>query len=358
MFVIELVRVNCDAKFFLPTNSENSELKEMISKDIAKLRACSFKAAQISGSWSAAQKFRRVGDTKLFLYEHRGHITCSSISLGDLSFKHTTQSDSGILCTNSSHNHNVYLPFFCDNMALLGHYEQLLQIEGALHKDFIRTQLAELKKYMNKENKEPVAHWAKECFYTGAEPNRKGAGMSENVWTKRLVGCIKQDGMEATFTGETSFTSFVDDIFGFPDNHHKNFFPIRGTVGDATILFDVAFVNDGDQDQIVLENGKKAEELGTYPNKLGELYGGMHLYLSQTVIRLLMKGLAMGSSIKANGLYINKGLAAIKCCVEMPIVHGRLIGSNTLHFTIDDYASFSPTGPVICYHLSKLKHSC
>ena len=34
--------------------------------------------------------------------------------------------------------------------------------------------------------------------------------MSENVWTKRLVGCIKQDGMGATFTGETSFTSFVD----------------------------------------------------------------------------------------------------------------------------------------------------
>lgn len=60
-------------------------------------------------------------------------------------------------------------------------------------------------------------------------------------------------------------------------------------------------MNDGDQDlenvdeedEIIFENGKKAEELSTYPNKLGELYGGMHLHMSRLVIRRLMKGLTI-----------------------------------------------------------------
>lgn len=348
MFIIQPATVSCDTKLYIA----NSELKKLIGEDITMLRRCSFK---MSGHWSAAQKFRRVGDTKLFIYEHTGHVPCSNINLGDLSFKHTTQSDPGLLCTDASHNHHIYLPFFCDNVALLAGYEKFLQIEGDPQKEFIKTQLAELRRYMNGEQ---VAHWARESFYTGGKPNRKGAGLSENVWTRRLVGCIKQDGMEATFTAETPFSSFVDDIFEFPDSHHRRFFPIHGTVGDAVLLFDVPLVNDGDQEEKThIENGKKAEELGTYPNKLGELYGGIHLYMSRRIIKGLIKGLAMGSSIKTHGLYVNKGLAAIKCCAEMPIVHAGRRRVERHQFTIDDYGSFCPTGAVICYHLSKLKQS-
>lgn len=63
MFIIESIRVNCDAAFFLPTNAENPELKKRINKDITKLRDCTFE--KMSGHWSAAQKFSRVWNTNI-----------------------------------------------------------------------------------------------------------------------------------------------------------------------------------------------------------------------------------------------------------------------------------------------------
>lgn len=150
--------------------------------------------------------------------------------LTGLSFKHTTtRSDSGPLCINASHNHHVYLPFFCDNGALLMAYGQLLQVEGEPHKDFTETQLSELRKYMNMEE---VGYLLRECFYTGGKPNKKGAGLSENVWSRRLVNRM---GWEPLILLKHGFLHFWT-TFDSPETNYKHFFP-----GVLVMLFSLMF---------------------------------------------------------------------------------------------------------------------
>lgn len=122
------ITVSRDTKFYIA----NSELKKLIGEDITMLRRCSFH--KMSGHWSAAQKFRRVNFSYMSILGMLHAVTLTLVI-----YRHTTQSDPGPLCTDASHNHYIYLPFFCDNVALLAGYERLLQIEGEPHKEFIKT---------------------------------------------------------------------------------------------------------------------------------------------------------------------------------------------------------------------------
>ena len=345
MFITEHAQVNCRSVFFC-LEAASLELKQNIKKDIKELRECTFTKKQ--GHWSAAGNFRRVEGTNLFVYEHTGHVSCSNISLDSLSFKHTAREDPVIECTDIDHNHHIYLPFFNDNIALLKKYEILLQREDEPHTNFLSERLSELKKFLKEEE---VGYLSKAPFFTGGKPDMKGAEMNENVWTRRLVGCVQHNkgAKAATYTAETSFFSFISDIFDNFANKYQDFFPIRGTVGDAIVFFDIPVVTENLD--IVLENGKKAAELNAYPNKLGELYGGMHLHLSRMVIRKLIKKFVTGSSVKCRGLYINKGLAAINCSVEMPIITGS--GSSHVDFIIEDYSASTPDGAILCHSLGQ-----
>lgn len=343
VFIVWTKKVAINSRVYALSSPEDDDLKRAISKDVCSLRLAGFKKS----SWSVAGKFRQVSGQKILLYEHRSHVPCSSIKLSKLPFTFTKMPVTVLECTEQDHNHDVFLPFFCDNLGLLLKYTQLLQATttSTTNRQIIQTRMQELNNFMN------GGATTNQRFHTGGHPNRKGAEMRENDWTKRLVLAMQDHGLKARYTAEESFGAILAGVFTTVDQYLPKCFPLHGTIGDA-VFASTSVVTDEDS-EFIFENGKKSEELGAYPDKLGELFGGMQLLLTIMLIKNLVGNKTMGSSIKVNGLYVNKWLGSIKCSLTMPIITAAS-DARAVELKIDDYNSFVPNGAVLCYHIKAL----
>lgn len=69
-----------------------------------------------------------------------------------------------------------------------------------------------------------------------------------------------------------------------------------------------------------IEVGKKADPLGEYPPKLGQLVAGIQISIVQKCARMFMNGKPIKEELKSSGLYLNKQAAPFAVKMTIPVV--------------------------------------
>lgn len=167
-----------------------------------------------------------------------------------------------------------------------------------------------------------------------------GLDFTENTWTQRLVGSMKRH----LPSHEVRYTA--DEALNFRNVQAKhsllgnsmdiiNCFLFQGSV-DAQINKYIGMQVESESpqedapssgDDGNIEVGKKADPLGEYPPKLGQLVAGIQISIVQKCARMFMNGKPIKEELKSSGLYLNKQAApfavkmTIPVCVQPTLFH-------------------------------------
>ena len=226
--------------------------------------------------------------------------------------------------------------------------------------------LVKLKSLM--ENPDNIDAASDEFSTSGGPIDEKGCLFGEDVWSRRLAGClkcflpknfdvkltcalgIKFKFEQKSYTGVDSSLCECYPFHGSPDLTIKNC---------PVILGDNASVEERDsgeesnrEPECVIENSHQAPQLLSHPTKLGELLSSMHVRLVKKLLkRFIKKSKNEDITLTSRGLFLSKYIGGIIC--EMSIDYKKNEPAP-LNISVDDYGCSVLSPSSLCHHLQRI----
>ena len=350
--------------------------KRKILEDMRLLRKGQFTLNQ-KGTWSTSSGFHQVPNTNVWIFKHGGYARCCSVTYAQLSrsifindkeLDEEPDNEAEDECEQD--DHYTLLPFFCDNRDLFKYYRRQLPPDD--QPSPTRKQIFCKRRYDLSCDKS-----SEDIFYTPGSFFAYGNEYSENDWSKRLSGALRDflaphfQPDEITYSAElamkfkrehTRITGLPREfassyIFhGSPDIIIRNAVIVSSTQHeDSTAGDDSATSEDN-----VIEVKLQVDAQEPTPPHLGELISAMHLKLVQKLLKLVYKdedqitAKLQEDSISTRGLYLNKVTGAILCDVAIPIYNVDADAECLTTVHVRDRTGSYLTPEVLCTYLKNL----
>lgn len=244
-------------------------------------------------------------------------------------------------------------------------YRSLLQDKTTEGKEFLLSSINILDAKIEENKGDDL------CYETGAKGDVVATMRSENSWTKRLVGCLRNILPKLTdrihYTGDDvlEFASIQSKISSLPANL-SGCYPFQGAP-DITIHHSISICNDctsyeenGSSDESgdseIIEHGLSKIPEEQHCPKLGQLVAGMHMILVRKVRKKFLSGKASvkQTSVSTKGIFLNRGFGAMLCTLLIPIGNGATTQTTTPELHIDEkmYGALSPE--TLCCYLTRV----
>ena len=342
-------------------NGSTKGLIELIEKEMMTFNTCKLGNKQ---KYNPNGEFMKLPvEGHVYVYSHGDHSSCSSIhfsTLVECGLKFTLEDATTIpICTTPS-DHIWLTPFFYNNAYTLTKYKQLAMKE-------LETDVNLLEKIVH-NNKDD----ADTPFRT---PGPKSYNFEENDWTKRLVPGIRKmlPKSVVTYTAEMG-GSFGDllRILRHPRNlAYANFFLFRGapdiTINKNCGLFH-SFSSDSVSPTISSEDECDSIEMTHQrppmtshkkipyypPEKVGELFAGLHILLVSRVLSRLSKAENINKEYVVHGLLIDKMVGVMVCHLNIHIQPNCLCQFS---FKLFDHEIGILSDSILCPHIMSLAAS-
>ena len=276
--------------------------------------------------------FLKVGgiETCVYIYEHKTeHAQCSQT--------HFSQIGGGIIinvtrgelekCADKLHHYSL-LPFFKDNEEVLKDYKH----RSAPEDHGIKSDIVELQEIVDgkKRDKNTPFECSGQILYN----------WSENDWTKRLVTGLQKmlPNHNVTYTAEwgTQWDKNLLTHLGVKIGS-ANYFLFRGSpdivIGNkhlANLGISGSTSNDSSSEDEIIENSHQrppmqGASIFELPEKVGEVFGGLHILLVSKILKRIQKGKAIDSKYEVKGLLIDKLCGSILCVLKLEISEGESV---------------------------------
>ena len=267
-----------------------------IAQDIRQLNECYF-GKKFSAS---TQSFQKVPRLPIFVFEHSTHMACCSVTYTAL-LKGIRQFDNNprnILCdVKDDMVHHLLQPFFGNNDQVRMIYKSLLEDDTttAEEKTFFQSIIDKLDEKVDRNKGADL------CFETVGQGDAVATMMSENSWTKRLVGCLRKilprlkDHIQ--YTGTIAFPHIQSKTSTLPC-FLCGCYPFQGapdiTVHSIAICNDLGRSDEGKGGNAcsdesggseIVEHGLDKLQKEQHHPKLGQLVTGMHMVLIGKVLK-------------------------------------------------------------------------
>ena len=258
-----------------------------------------------------------------------------------------------------------YNLFFGSNEQVRMVYRSLLQDKTTEGKEFLLSSINILDAKIEENKGDDL------CYETGAKGDVVATMRSENSWTKRLVGCLRNILHKLTdrihYTGDDvlEFASIQSKISSLPANL-SGCYPFQGAP-DITVHHSISICNDctsyeenGSSDESgdseIIEHGLSKIPEEQHCPKLGQLVAGMHMILVRKVRKKFLSGKASvkQTSVSTKGIFLNRGFGAMLCTLLIQIGNGATTQTTTPELHIDEkmYGALSPE--TLCCYLTRV----
>lgn len=208
-----------------------------------------------------------------------------------------------------------------------------------------------------KANLDPQELWSAD------ELKQQGPGYdwNENSWTKRLTFSLKRvlPNYDIAYTAEKGMDfhcHIVSDVLNLP--YKFGLFLFFQGAPDIVISKNLAVTLNANSaessDEDIIENcfqhtDLKSSEDGIYPEKLGQLFGYLHMLLAAKIMRrLVIKEKSLDKSLKVKGILLDKMCGGIECAVTFTSLN------EPLKWDICDYTTATLTASSICMHIKNI----
>ena len=351
----------------IPLHLLDTSIKKAIKDDMCAL------SKGFQGFGTGDTSFWRVKDTNIWLFRHKAH--CSSSSVEYTSFSSAlnviqTQLIDKPECMKSTMSHVALLPFFQDNVSLLRrlNIHTSLMDDSKPEKEAVVSLARQVNAILsNPEDDDDVPDY----LSTGGAPmNSKGHTFSEDVWSARLCGSLKQFlpkeyGKLVTLTckfgkefkhRQAIYTRVPPEMCGC--------YPFHGspdiTIGTTQVMLSRDNEQDSEEEQesgceadTMVENAlEQSRQADAIPSKLGEVLANIHISLVKEVLRSFVVKCNMHEmEHKGSGLLLHPRIGGILCRMAVKLEKGKLC---PLQIHIDDFASSVLTPESLCSHLQTL----
>ena len=299
--------------------------------------------------------FMRVGESNIWVYQHNVHCACSEVKFeyfwNSCDITQATLIPGRGECNFKNGRHVALLPFFRDNLSLLRTYKEL--------------EPTPLKMSSELDNllRQPDVTDVPEYFYTGGAPvNTKGNMFSENVWSTRLAGALKQflpekyqELVRVTCHFGPQFKSRQQTFTGLPPNL-CSCYPFQGSP-DIVIQGQPLMLCEQEEEMsenTIFENSLQAvKQTEEFPPKLGELVANMHVALVKKILKTFIKGgpnKVNELTFRGSGLLLQKANGGILCEAKVSLKKNM---ATPFQVTVDDFVCQTLTPEALCLQLQK-----
>ena len=350
----------------IPLHMVDTPIKKAIKEDMQAL------SKGFQGFGVEDTSFWRVEDTNIWVFRHKTHRSCSSVEYTSFSSALNVtriQLIDNPECMESTMSHVALLPFFRDNVSL----HRSLHIHAS-HMDDSKPEKGAVLSLV-RQVKAIISHPqdiddVPEYLSTGGAPtNSKGHTFSEDVWSARLCGCLKQFlpkeyGKLVTLTckigkefkhRQAVYTGVPPEMCGcYPFHRSPDI-----TIGSTQVMLSRdeqdsgSEVESGSEAEAVIENSLLYQrQSDTIPSKLGEVLANLHISLVKKVLRsFVVKGNVHEKEYKGSGLLLHSRTGGILCKMAVQSEKDKLC---PLQICIDDFASQVLTPESLCSQLQAL----
>ena len=316
--------------------------------------------------WALNGEFVLLSNTDhhVYVYQSPVHAACSKVNYSQLekSSVRRRKEPGWIIQSCTMHNNHYRLaPFFLDNRRLEEYYRDE-QAKGFREVESVLDELTDVeRKIVNHEE------------VTDSEfdrPQLKAVNnWDENQWSKRLFEGIKKTFAFASVTygaGMLSkrFDALLTDhldvggqyqecfIFqGFPDIIiHRRCTAVASGGASAS----AGASEDGSDEDSTIENSQRSNLTGrditAPPEKLGEVFAGLHVLLVAKILRKKLKGKNMYQKFEVKGVLIDKVTATVLCCLSVDLSsYSQPVNSAFVTIKLIDYMGYQLNTDSLCF---------
>ena len=359
--------------------SELPEFKAEIEADILSLKTAGFKtkvdlSTKKGKQWSSDGSFRQVEGTTVWVYQHGAQVRCSDATHDNFNRVIKIIEEKDVFLKECQCEKHLKLePFFRDNESLKIFYKSV-KVQSPEIQSFMTQQLRDVTEYLQNIM---IDIPSDSPFYCGAQSHLLGTQYIENIWTQRLCTCIKfyHPGIDVYYTAEQgpnfmyrqSILSGLpaDDnlitcypFVGSPDIRIKKRQVILADKGVETLSLPQSL--DSSSEENIMEFSQQTEVTKYISiQKLGELFGTVHITLVQKVLRMLLlkkklERFKRKTLVQTQGLYINKLSGGRLVTVKIPIVHIEHLSASATIINVKRYPFEPLTSSVLCCYLKDM----
>ena len=322
---------------YLTSLTSNTEMVTLIKEDIQKLKLCEVggKNQYQIGVFSKSN----IND-RIYIYVHRDHAACSNTKFSQIAGVLKIDVEKILLseCTHPPIHHYSLLPYYFNNQVTLKKYKEIAA--HAQTKEKIQSDIVQLEQIV-----EGQVDDAGTPFET---PTRRTNEWCEDAWTERLVPGVQKlfpraKVMNTALLGPSWNMKLLRYLKVQEISQHHNFL-FRGApdvlIGKKNIGVsglsnhpdpDISDISEDD----LLENSLQPNPMmpiqpGFPPEKVGEVFAGLHILLVSKILRNVYKKRDLHRVFKVQGILIDKVNGGVHCILSVQLKEG----TSSLNFQV------------------------
>ena len=354
-----------------PSKQPSEVFKNAIKGDIALLERANFAT---KGRWSTANSFKHVPNTKVWIYSHGAHVSCSKAEYSnfqELCSMYNIKPNPSVCVDCPIDGHDALQPFYFNNLYLKRYFTETLTNlpDDSVRRGYIADQLTKVTAVLENQ-----VDFKGTPFHTGQAADCPPSLFSENIWSRRLAASLEEflpnDTVEYTAEDGPHF-SFQQSVKSGIPNTLVSAYPFQGTPDivikkKTPIVIETASGGDSSPsgetsgEEHPIEHGKQADPLTNPVPKVGELLANMHISLVQKALRKFLNKPDKATDkekVETTGLYIHKALGGYVCTMTIPVIQVEncpLTNIQEMEITVEDRTSGFLTRGQLCSCLEAL----